>query len=62
MVGLGRYDLDKSLESKLLVSSHRLKKDGTLDINGGSGNSASFNPNKTFGGEKARIMFPMKDY
>jgi hypothetical protein len=62
LLGIGKYEYEKTVENKLLVSSHRLKKDGTLDLNGNTGNSANFNPNKTFGGEKARIMFPMKDF
>jgi hypothetical protein len=47
-----------------LTSSHRIKKDATFDGNGNisnNANNANFNPNKTFGGEKARMMFPMKD-
>lgn len=46
------------IETKSPVFS-KIRRDSTSEHNNGG---ASFNPSRTFGGERARMMFPLKDF
>lgn len=52
----GKHNFDK-IEAKSPVFS-KIRRDSTTEQNGTGG----FNPSRTFGGERARMMFPLKDF
>lgn len=54
--GLNRQNFDRAENKSPLFAKSR--KESVSEPNTGGG----FNPSRTFGGERARMMFPLKDF